>query len=241
MLTRAGLIAVIAAFALAVSAPLGKAMASWPEAKLRATESFAAGASLAYVIVDLMIELTGEGVAHVHATLPITSSSERSLFTVVLIGATWWYMVGALAAKKGQPSGRYWAYVVPQGIYCVLVGGALALEAKYGTWPVVLFVLPIFLHLTVIESHMQHDFGEQHVGLRRAALAMSPGLGAVAWAVLGFSHSILFTALALVAGSTVVQIIQTELPSPSVVRVGPFLGGVVSYSLLVGVRWASAV
>jgi hypothetical protein len=48
----------------------------------------------------------------------------------------------------------------------------------------------------------------------------------------------LLVALALVAGSTVVQIIQTELPSPDLVRIGPFLLGLVIYSVMVGARWA---
>ena len=208
------IVAVGAAFALAASVPLGRALSTWSDHRLRATESFAAGASLAYVIVDLMVELTGVGGEHVHSTLAIGPTYEKSLFAVVLLGATWWYVVGAVAAKIGRPAARYWAYVVPQGIYCLFVGGALALEAQHGAVPLLLFALPILLHLTVIESHMHHDFEAQHVGITRAALAVAPGLGAVGWALLGFSQAALFTALALVAGSTVVQIIQTELPSP---------------------------
>jgi hypothetical protein len=229
--------ALLMAFALAAAAPLGKRLSTWSERPLRATESFAAGASLAYVLVDLMIELTGNGMAHVHARAPIGPSEERSLFAVVLMGATWWYLVGALAAKKGESRMRYWAYVVPQAIYCLLVGGALALEADYGALPLLLFWLPILLHLTVIESHMLHDFEKEHVGRSRVMLAVMPGLGAIAWAIIGFSHSTLFFALALVAGSTVVQIIQRELPSPDSVLVWPFLGGVAAYSVMIAIRW----
>jgi hypothetical protein len=231
--------ALLTAFALAAAAPLGKKLSTWPERPLRATESFAAGASLAYVLVDLMIELTGNGAAYVHARAPIGPSEERSLFAVVLLGATWWYLVGALAEKKGQSRMRYWAYVVPQAIYCLLVGGALALEADFGALPLALFSLPLLLHLTVIESQLLSNFEREHVGLRRAVLAVMPGLGAIAWAIIGFSHTTLFFALALVAGSTVVQIIQRELPSPASVQVWPFLGGVGMYSAMIAMRWAS--
>jgi hypothetical protein len=238
-MTQAGaLSAVLTGFALSSSAPFGKKLSTWSDHRLRAAESFAAGTSLAYVIIDLMIELTGDGLMHVHATLPIGSSDERSLFVVVLLGATWWYLVGAIAAKRGRPEPRYWAYVVPQAIYCLFVGGALTLEADYGMWPLVLFALPILLHLTVIESHMVHDFERQHGGLPRVWLALMPGIGALGWALLGFSHAILFMVLALVAGSTVVQIIQTELPSPASVRVGPFLIGVALYLAMIVGRWS---
>src|ERR1700730_9515372 len=139
----------------------------------------------------------------------------------------------------GRPSARYRAYMVPQVVYGVFVGGALALEAEHGVRKLVLFVLPILLHLTVVESHMHHEFELQHKGLTRALIAVAPGLGAMAWLFLGLPQAALFMALALVAGSTVVQIIQTELPSPDLVRIGPFLLGTCVYSAMVAVRWGS--
>ena len=230
--------AVVAAFALAASVPLGQKLARWSHHRLRAAESFAAGASLAYVIVDLMVELTSVGGEHVHSTLPIGPTYEKSLFAVVLVGATWWYLVAALAAKVNRPRTRYRAYAVPQVVYGVFVGGALALEAEHGARQLLLFALPMLLHLTVVESHIHHEFESEHVGLTRALLAIAPGLGAAAWALLGLPQAALFMALALIAGSTVVQIIQTELPSPDLVSIGPFLLGVCIYSAMVAARWA---
>src|ERR1700760_3383828 len=91
--------ALAAALAMAASVPLGVKLSRWSDHKQRAAESFAAGASLAYVIVDLMVELAGVGVEHVHATLPLGPAPEKSLFAVVLLGATWWYLVAAVAAR----------------------------------------------------------------------------------------------------------------------------------------------
>jgi len=230
---------VIAAFALAASVPLGRKLSHWSHHRLHAAESFAAGASLAYVIIDLMVELTGVGGVHVHAIFPIGPTYEKSLFTIVLLGATCWYVVAALAAKMNyRPRARYRAYVLPQGVYCVFVGGALALEAEQGARQILLFALPMLLHLTVVESHIHHEFEGQHTGLPRAVLAIAPALGAMAWSLLGLPKAALFMALALVAGSTVVQIIQTELPSPDLVRIGPFLLGVGVYLSMVAARWA---
>lgn len=228
----------VAAFALASSVPLGWMLSRWSQRRQRAAESFAAGASLAYVIVDLMVELTAVGGAHVHSTLPIGPTYEKSLFAVVLLGATWWYVVAAVAARRGQPTARYRAFVLPQVVYCVFVGGALGLEAEHGARHLLLFALPNLLHLTVLESHIHHEFEDQHTGLARILLAVAPGVGALAWVFLGISQAALFMALALVAGSTVVQIIQTELPSPDLVRIGPFLLGVCVYVSMIAARWA---
>jgi hypothetical protein len=205
---------------------------------VRVAESFAAGASLAYVIVDLMVELTGVGAAHVHSALPLGPSYEKSLFAVVLVGAAWWYIVAAVAARLGGRRSRYHGHLVPQVVYGACVGGAVALEAEHGLVPLALFALPMLLHLTVLEGHIYKKFEGQHVGLAVAMLAAAPGAGAIGWALLGFPEAALYMTLALVAGSTSVQIIQAELPSPNVVRIGPFLLGVGLYSAMVAARWA---
>jgi hypothetical protein len=230
--------ALVAAFSMAASLPLGEKLSRWSESRQHATESFAAGASLAYVIVDLMVELTAVGGSFVHALIPLGPTPEKSIFAVVLLGAAWWYLVAAAAARMGRPRARYRAYVVPQAVYCVFIGGALALEAEFGVRQVLLFALPMLLHLTVIESHIHHTFEGEHRGFPRLFLAFAPLLGAAAWSFAGLSQTTLFMALALVAGSTAVQIIQTELPSPDLVRIGPFLLGTCVYMAMVAARWA---
>jgi hypothetical protein len=229
---------VVVAFALAASAPFGWALCHWSQGRQRVAESFAAGASLAYVIVDLLVELTGIGAPHVHSTLPLGPSHEKSLFAVVLAGAAWWYIVAAVAAKMGGARARYRAHLLPQLAYGAFVGGAVALEAEHGIVQLALFAPPMLLHLTVVEGHIHKKFEGQHVGLPRAVLAGAPGAGAMAWAFLGFPESVLYLTLALVAGSTAVQVLQTELPTPTAVRIGPFLLGVGLYSAMVAARWA---
>ena len=226
------------ALALAASAPLGRALCHWSHGRLRVAESFAAGASLAYVIVDLLVELTGVGAAHVHSALPLGPSYEKSLFAVVLAGAAGWYIVAAVAAKMGGRRSRYRAYLVPQVVYSVFVGGAVALEAEHGVVPLALFALQMLLHLMVVEGHIHKMFEHQHAGLPYAVLAWAPGAGAIAWVLLGLPEAPLYLTLALVAGSTAVQVIQTELPSPIAVRIVPFFLGVCLYSALVAARWA---
>ena len=144
--------------------------------------------------------------------------------------------MAALAAKVHRPRARYRAYVFPQVIYSIFVGGALALEAESGG-RLILFALPILLHFTVVESHINHEFESQHSGFPRTLLAVGPALGAMAWTFLRLPQTTLFMALALVAGSTFVQVIQTELPSPDKVRFGPFLLGVGIYASMVAARW----
>jgi hypothetical protein len=229
---------VCVALALAASAPLGRALCDWSHGRLRVAESFAAGASLAYVIVDLLVELTSVGAPHVHSALPVGPSHEKSLFAVVLAGAVAWYIVAAVAAKVGGRRSRYSAHLVPLVVYSLFVGGAVALEAEHGAVPLALFSIQMLLHLVVVEGHIRKHFEHQHTGLPYAVLAWAPGVAAAAWTILGLPEAALYLTLALVAGSTAVQVIQSELPSPIAVRIGPFFLGVCLYSVLVAARWA---
>jgi hypothetical protein len=232
-------VALGSAFALAAAVPLGRKLNLRSERRLRAVESFAGGTSLAYVVLDLMVELTEAGGAHVHGTLPIGPTEERSLFAVVLAAAAAWYIAPALAHKVAGPAIRYHSYALPQLVYRIVVGASLALEAQHGTRALLLFAVSMLLHLAVVESHFHRQFGRDHAGFVRGLLGFGPCLGAAAWAVFDVPVAALFVALALVAGGTMVQIIQTELPSPELVRIGPFLAGVGLYAAVIAARWAS--
>ncbi len=229
--------ALLSAFALAAAVPLGRTLSRWTGRRLYPAQSFAGGVSLAYVILDLMVELTGAASEEVHAALPIGPSREKSLFALVLVGATLWHVVAALATKVGHRA-RYLTYALPQAAYRAVVGGALVLEGEHGSTPLVFFAIPMLLHLTVLESRIHREFPSDHAGIVRWVLAVAPGLAATVGTLLQLPEAPLSVALALVAGSTVVQIVQTELPWPDRIRIGPFLVGVCLYSVLIAARWA---
>jgi hypothetical protein len=230
---------IVAALALTAAAPLGNRLRQRSHRERSGIESVTAGISLAYVTLDLLVELTTSAGKVVHARLPLAPGPEGTLFALVLFGATSSYSVQAVAARVGGTRARYRANLFHQLVYSVCLGGALGLEAEHGVLSLALFDVAMLLHLIVLQCHISHRFAHQHVGLSRALLAVAPFMGAVGWALLGIPDEILFFGLALVAGSTAVQIIQTELPSPEAVRVGPFLLGVAVYAMLVGVRWAT--
>ena len=98
------IVCVLTACALAVSLPLGKKLSRWSNHRLRATESFAAGASLAYVIVDLMVELTAVGGTYVHSR----SRSDRRRSVALRGRARGRHLVvpGGRACSEGAPSSR---------------------------------------------------------------------------------------------------------------------------------------
>jgi hypothetical protein len=229
--------AVVAALALTLAVPLGSVLQGWSARRKNTAQSLAAGISLAYVLLDLLVELT-TGSDAVHAVLPVGPDPLRSLFAVVLAGTTLSYASHTLATRThGKGAGARVA-LVPRLVYGVFVGGAMDLEAEHGAKALLLFEVAMLVHLAVIHSHLEGALGSRGGRAARALLALAPALGALAWASLGLPEAALFLSLALVAGSTFTQVFQEELPSPAEAKVGPFVLGVLLYAGLVVVRWA---
>jgi hypothetical protein len=229
--------AVAAALALTLAVPLGSVLRGWSARRKHSIHSLAAGISLAYVLLDLLVELT-TGSDAIHAVLPVGPDALRTLFAVVLVGTTLSYAGFTLATRVHGTKAGLRVALVPRLVYGVFVGGAMDLEAEHGTKSLLLFEVAMLVHLAVIHSHLELDLGSWRGRAARAFLALAPALGALAWTSLGLPQAGLFLSLALVAGSTFTQVFQYELPSPADARVGPFVLGVVLYAGLVVVRWA---
>jgi hypothetical protein len=206
-----------------------------PEPRRLVFESFAGGASLAYVTLDLLVELTYGGREHVHATLPLGPEAEHSLFAVVLAGLTVSYVVDALVGRR-WPRALYAVRVGWGATYNALVGGALVLEAEHGFGSLALYAVAMLLHLTEREAHARSEWQLGGWHRTRALVAAAPALGALLWSVL-LPTTALYVALAVVAGSTIVQVFRDELPSPRASRVGAFVLGVAVYAAIIAGRW----
>jgi hypothetical protein len=89
---------------------------------------------------------------------------------------------------------------------------------------------------TVLEHHIQLTWGATRSGWARWLVAFAPLLGAVLWDAL-LPEAMLFVALALIAGSTLVQVVHDELPTPRASNVRAFLLGTALYAALSVLRW----
>ena len=167
--------ALLSAFALAAAVPLGRTLSRFTERRLNAAQSFAGGVSLAYVVLDLMVELAGVGGKEVHAALPIGPNTREIALRARPRGRTLWHVVAALTAQVGGHRARYLTYALPQAAYRAVVGGALVLEAEHGSTRLVFFALPMLLHLTVLESRIHREFRSDHAGVAPWILAVAPG------------------------------------------------------------------
>jgi hypothetical protein len=225
---------ILGALALVVALPVGRNLRRISESKRHAFESFAAGTSVAYVFLDVLVELTYLAREHVHVVLPLGPGPDQSLFAVVLVGLLVSYIVDAIADRR-SPRARYKVHAVWQFANNALIGGMVVLEAKRGVLPLVLCVLAMGLHLAAIECRVQLAPGAGPVGPSRIVIALAPFLGALVDQRL--PEAPLFVGLALVAGTTLVQVVHDELPSPRGCHLRAFVSGVSVYAALSMLRW----
>ncbi|MGZ3456032.1 MAG: hypothetical protein ACXVEF_40880 [Polyangiales bacterium] len=198
--------------------------------------SFAGGVAIAFVLLQLLVELVAHVSEELHAALPLGAEPLHTLVLVVLAGMTAFCIAHAYASRGPESNRTYAALAIPYAIYSMLVGAALVEEIHHGPKAFALYVLAMALHLAVSDQHLGAHFPLEHQGVVRGLVTSAPFLGAVGWVVLAPPAPVFDVTLALVAGATLLNAIREELPAPAYMRSWAFLAGVLIYGALIEVR-----
>jgi hypothetical protein len=212
---------------------VARALTHVSEANERLVASFAGGVSLAFVLLDLFVELV-EGTAH-ELHVRAGPESVHTIAVLILAGAALAFAANVLGMKRRAHS--HAIALVPQILYRALIGAALEEELHEGKRAFALFWLAMVLHLGIAEHTLDRRYPERHRGVWRVLGAVSPilgaGIAAAAKPSLATTHEI----LAVVAGATILSIFEEEIPSPAEVKLGAFFGGLLAFGALVQARW----
>lgn len=226
------MLALPAALLLAGVPLLADLIGRWTPRANVAYANFAGGASLSYVFLYLLFQLSRDGAGAMHALVPLGPAPLETLF-LVLLGA-----VAAFHVLYSRPAPvTYEADFWSDAIYNVLVGFALAEEALEGPLALGLYTLALGLHLVFADHALRHHHAELHLGIRRVVIAAGPLLGATTAVVLELSKGPLYFPLAIVAGGLVVRVLQRELPRQEGLRPLPYVVGLVAYGALILATW----
>jgi hypothetical protein len=209
-----------------------------------ATVSAAAGASCAYVFVQLLPELSEAGEAFVEATthrkLPFP---EYRIYVAALVGFVFFYGLEHLTSwseRMGRKSAP--GYGSGDPIYLLHIGGF----AAYG-WLVsytlvrgpdrapafvALYALAMGLHFLSVERSLVEEHAELYRRPGRQILAGAVLAGWACGALFELSRPMILTATGFIAGSVVMNNLIAELPGDRNGRYWPFALGAVGYALL---------
>lgn len=222
---------------LAGAYALAPAIARLPERYLASLDSFCGGTGLSYVSLYLLFDLTKYGAPKIHALLPLGLEPLETLFVLLLVALSTMYLLEVHLAKSPSRQDDYLGYATLFLVYNFLAGAAVVEEAHAGPLNLGFYVTALGLHLLFNDLFLLHLCPGAHHWRWRAALAAMPVIGCALAASFALPEGVLYGMLALIAGSTVINVVRHELPNPRNFRPAAFATGVVVYAALIFATW----
>jgi hypothetical protein len=228
----------LGALALAAVYALGPWLRPLGAEHPRRKVSVAAGASMAYVFLDVLPEL---GARH-RALLESAGSlifAEQRLYALALAGFVVLYgldhLVLAARARADSSAGgaaerlAFRLHVGGFALYSLVIGYMLVSRREDGWSSLGLFLVAMAFHLTVVDHALAREHGSAYDTLGRWVLAASVVVGWLAGATLQIPEIAISRLFAFVAGGVVMTAANEELPREKVGRFAWFVLGAVVY------------
>jgi len=204
--------------------------------------SIAAGASMAYVFLDVLPELA----AH-HQTLLAhlgeVPAAEHRLYTLALAGFVLLYGLDEMVRRAGSgeaggadeaetSSPIFSIHIAGYALYGVIIGDALVSRAAQGVAALWVYAVAMVFHLLVVTSALTREHGSQYRRRGRWVLAASVVAGLALAALAPLSEIFMARLFALVAGGVLMTSANEELPRDKGGRFGWFATGACAYGAL---------
>ena len=204
--------------------------------------SVAAGASMAYVFLDVLPEL---GVRHraFLAQVGEVSYAEHRIYALALVGFVFLYALDEMvqAARGGEdgpgerPETRspiFWIHIFGFALYGWVIGDALVSRGEKGLLNLWLYVAAMVFHLLIVTSAMAREHGKLYHARGRWVLAGSVLTGWTVAALAPLPEVAMSRLFALVAGGVLMTSANEELPREKGGRFGWFAMGAGAYGAL---------
>jgi hypothetical protein len=228
-----------AIFLLACVFLFGKYVRISPPWHARHWLSAAAGASVAYVFVRALPEMSeAQDVftrVTLHRELPFP---ELHVYTAALIGFLFFYglenMVSRSSASRnaqGKPAVRL-TYRLQLGGFAAYGGLVGYLMVHQRSLPTLLYLIAMALHFLAVARSLEREYGPIYDRSGRWLLAAAILAGGSAGIFTSMSEELLATLLGLNSGGVIITSMIMELPTEKEGRFWPFCSGAIAYSIL---------
>jgi hypothetical protein len=228
-----------AIFLLACVFLFGKYLRTSPSRHPRRWLSAAAGASVAYVFVRALPEMSEAQDVFTRVTfhrgLPFP---ELRVYTAALIGFLFFYGLENMVLRSGVPR-RAQREPAARSTYRLQLGGFAAYGSLVGylmvhqrSLPTLLYLIAMALHFLAVERSFEREYGPIYDRSGRWLLAAAIVAGGSAGIFTSMSEELLATLLGLNSGGVIINSMIMELPSEKEGRFWPFCLGAIAYSLL---------
>ncbi len=206
--------------------------------------SIAGGASVAYVFVHILPELTGGTILE---SVPLLAGFlERHVYLVALSGFALFYGLERLAEESGRDGGDrsergansatnmsvFWIHVGAFTAYNALIGYLLVHREQPGTTSLLLYATAMALHFVVNDYGFRDHHRDTYDRIGRWVLAVAVVVG---WGIGIATHvdeAVVNTLFAFLAGGVILNVIKEELPEERRSRFWAFTLGAGGYSAI---------
>jgi hypothetical protein len=232
----------VAAVLLAVTYLLGDRFLAREQRHPRRWLSLAAGASMAYVFLDLLPELGTRHRAFLAAVGEV-SFAEHRVYALALAGFIVLYaldqlVVAARVEEEGggeRPETRspvFWVHIGGFALYGGIIGDALVSRGRESSLTLLLYLIAMTFHLLVVSSALAREHGGMYRRRGRWVLAASVLAGWAVAVVAPLSEVAMSRLFAVVAGGVIMTSANEELPREKGGRFGWFVLGATAYAAL---------
>lgn len=231
----------LAALALAAMYALGPRVAALAMTHPRRWLSLAAGASMAYVFLDALPELSARHRSFLELAGEVPFAAQR-LYLLALVGFVSMYGLDRLvlaARKNGDATEEkkslglaFWFHIGGFALYSWLIGYILPERTARGWLSLCLYTAAMGFHFLVVACSLERQHGRAYDTRGRWVLAASVTAGWLVAIVAPLPEVAVSRLFAFVAGGVVMTSANEELPKEREGRFGWFVLGAAGYGAL---------
>lgn len=204
--------------------------------------SFAGGASVGYVFLHLLPELSAEQPTIAEALPEFLTFFEHHIYLIALAGLVIFYGLERLAfvsrRQKGDAeahrtnSGVFWLHIAVFTVYNTMIGHLLLHRENATRQALVFYALAMGFHFLVNDTSLEEHHEEDYRRSGRWILAGAILGGWLLGYLVALPEVVLSFFVAFLSGGVILNVLKEELPAERASRFGAFLLGVVSYGSL---------
>jgi hypothetical protein len=196
--------------------------------------SLAAGASMAYVFLDVLPELGARHLQFQELTHGAPFAEHR-IYLLALAGFVFLYALDKmlLSAREDRPgetgAAAFWFHIGGFALYGWVIGDALMGRGAQGKPAIWVYVTAMVFHLSIVATSLAREHGRLYHDRGRWVLAASVVAGWWSAAQAPLSEIAMARLFAFVAGGVLMTSANEELPREKGGRFGWFVFGAASY------------
>ncbi len=199
--------------------------------------SIAGGISVAYIFMHLLPELA-RGHEVVAGDSAIPDQLEHPLYLLALVGLCLFYGLERYVKinkhrKSGEKeNGVFWPHVIIFSLYNLLIGYIFVNREDESSANLIFFFVALALHFFVNDYGLIEHYKEVYIKKGRWILSASVLLGWLVGVLVVVPEIYILSIMAFLAGGIIMNVLKEELPEEKESRYWAFIGGAISYTVL---------